>query len=123
MNTYIVVEKWIASYENPITLKNGDRVCIDLSVKEPDSEWANWVWCTSATYKTGWVPIQILKVLESNSDNLQTAIVTEDYSAHELTINKGDIVVGNTTINGWLWCRKANAAQYGWVPIRNIKPI
>lgn len=121
MGKYIVVEKWIGSYENPIILKNGERVSVDLSVKDPDVDWVNWVWCTSSTQMAGWVPMQILKILSNNLDNTQEAIVTEDYSAYELSVDKGDIVFGDRILNGWLWCRKENSTQNGWVPVRNIE--
>ena len=123
MRKYIVIEKWSESYENPIVLKNGDRVSIDLSVKEPDVEWANWVWCTSVTQMTGWVPIQILTILANNPDNTQEAVVTEDYSAYELSVEEGDIVFGDKILNGWLWCRKEYSEQNGWIPVRNTETI
>lgn len=121
MRKYIVIEKWTESYENHIVLKNGDRVSIDLSVEEPDAEWANWVWCTSTTQMSGWVPTQILKVLENNPNNTQEAVVIEDYSAYELTVEKNDIVLGDRILNGWLWCRKEHSEQNGWIPMRNIE--
>lgn len=123
MRKYIVTEKWIESYENPIVLKKDDRVSVDLSVKDPDVDWADWVWCTSTAQMTGWVPTQILAVLEDHLDNTQTAVVTEDYSAYELSVDKGDIVFADRILNGWLWCRKENSEQDGWIPMRNVKPI
>lgn len=116
MRKYIITKKWIESYENPIILKNGDRVSVDLSVKDLDVDWANWGWCTSSAQMTGWVPTQILKRLSNNPDNTQDAIVAEDYSAYELSVDKGDIVFGNRILNNWLWCRKQNLEQEGWVP-------
>lgn len=120
MRKWIVIEKWNESCENPIILKKGDRVSLDWLVQEADAEWANWVWCTSTTQMTGWVPIQILKVLTNNAGNTQEAIVTEDYSAYELSVERGDILLGDRILNGWLWCRKKNLEQEGWVPLRNM---
>lgn len=123
MKKYIVVEKWIESYENPIILKKDEKVTVDLSVKESDPEWIDWVWCIADNGMAGWVPIQILKVYETLSDDLQTAVVSEDYSAYELPINKGDIVIGSRILNGWLWCKVENTNKEGWVPTRNIKAV
>lgn len=123
MRKYVVIEKWVESYENPIVLKKDDRVSVDLSVKDPDADWVGWVWCTSTAQMTGWVPTQILKILSNNPDNTQTAVVTENYSANELSVDRGDILLGDRILNGWLWCRKQDSEQNGWVPERNVKPI
>lgn len=123
MKKYIVVEKWIESYENPAILKRDERVTIDLSVKDSDPEWMDWVWCITDSGMTGWVPVQILKVCETFPNELQTAIVSEDYSACELSVNKGDIVIGSKILNGWLWCKVENTDIEGWVPMRNIKSL
>lgn len=118
MRKYIVIQKWIESYENPIVLNKGDRVSVDLSVKDPD---VDWVWCTSPAQMVGWVPTQILSVLEDSPDNTQTAVVTEDYSAYELPVDRGDVVIGDRVMNGWLWCRKEDLEQEGWIPLRNVR--
>lgn len=123
MKKYIVVEKWIESYENPIVLKKGESVTVDLSVKESDPEWIDWVWCIADNGMTGWVPVQILKVYKTLPHELQTAVVSEDYSAYELPVNKGDIVIGSRVLNGWLWCRVENKDKEGWVPMRNVKAL
>lgn len=115
---YIVVCKWIESYENPIILKKDEKVVINLAIKETDPEWVNWVWCIADNGMTGWVPIQILNVYETLPNERQIAIVLEDYSAYELPVNQDEIVIGSRCLNGWLWCRKENSTKKGWVPIR-----
>lgn len=118
---YIVVCKWIESYENPIILKKDEKVVINLAIKETDPEWVNWVWCIADNGTTGWVPIQILNVYETLPNGRQIAIVLEDYSAYELPVNQDEIVIGSRCLNGWLWCRKENSTKKGWVPIRCLK--
>ncbi len=118
---YIVVCKWIESYENPIILKKDEKVVINLAIKETDPEWINWVWCIADNGMTGWVPIQILNVYETLPNERQIAIVLEDYSAYELPVNQDEIVIGSRCLNGWLWCRKENSTKKGWVPIRCLK--
>lgn len=118
---YIVVCKWIESYENPIILKKDEKVVINLAIKETDPEWVNWVWCIADNGMTGWVPIQILNVYETLPNGRQIAIVLEDYSAYELPVNQDEIVIGSRCLNGWLWCRKENSTKKGWVPIRCLK--
>lgn len=121
MTKYIVLERWDESYENPIVLKKSDRVTIDLSVKDCDPEWINWVWCIAENGMNGWVPTQILKIQDTLSDKTQIATASEDYSAYELSVSEGDIVIGSKILNGWLWCRKENSDKEGWVPLRNVK--
>ncbi|MFT4169483.1 MAG: SH3 domain-containing protein [Dysgonomonas sp.] len=121
MTKYIVLERWDESYENPIALKKSDRVTIDLSVKDSDPEWINWVWCIAENGMHGWVPTQILKIQDTLSDKTQIATASEDYSAYELSVSEGDIVIGSKILNGWLWCRKENSDKEGWVPLRNVK--
>lgn len=121
MKRYIVVEKWVESYDNPIVLKKGEKVIVDLSIKETDPEWVNWVWCIANNEMDGWVPAQILKMDESLPDQKQIAFALEDYSAYELPVDKEDIVIGSRILNGWLWCRKENSDKEGWVPMRKVK--
>ena len=45
LDKYIVVCKWVESYENPIILKKDEKVVVNLAIKETDPEWVNWVWC------------------------------------------------------------------------------
>jgi len=46
LDKYIVVCKWVESYENPIILKKDEKVVVNLAIKETDLEWVNWVWCS-----------------------------------------------------------------------------
>lgn len=39
---YVVVCKWIESYENPIILKKDEKVVVNLAIKETHPEWVNW---------------------------------------------------------------------------------
>lgn len=121
LDKYIVVCKWVESYENPIILKKDEKVVVNLAIKETDPEWVNWVWCIAGNGMTGWAPIQILNVCETLPDERQIAIALEDYSAYELPVNQGEVVIGSRYLNGWLWCRKENSTKEGWVPIRCLK--
>lgn len=124
MEKYNVVCEWTASYDNPIMLKKDEKVIVDLSIKETDPEWADWIWCMAGNGMAGWVPIQILNMCETLPDEKQIAITLEDYSAYELTVNQGDTVVGDSKcLNGWLLCRKENTAEEGWLPMRCLQQV
>ena len=43
LDKYIVVCKWVESYENPIILKKDEKVVVNLAIKETDPEWVNWL--------------------------------------------------------------------------------
>ena len=120
---FIVVCKWIESYDNPITLKKNEKVIIDLAIKDSDPEWCNWCWCTTNENVSGWVPIQILELHEPLSNNRQVAIATETYSANELSVNQHDVVISSKRLNGWVWCQKENSFNAGWVPLKCLRPI
>jgi hypothetical protein len=80
---YIVIEKFEAGYPNPITLIIGEKVIIGKEHQATESE--NWVYCTKTDYSNaGWVPKQII--------NYETGLILRNYSANELTVEKGELV-------------------------------
>lgn len=120
---YIVLERWEQSYPDPIILIQGDEVVADLSVTDPDPEWVDWIWCLAGEKGSGWVPDRILEKTEPLSGEKYKSLVLEDYSANELTVDKGETVVGEKILNGWLWCYKTDSSIGGWILTRNIKEI
>ncbi|MDR0879179.1 MAG: hypothetical protein LBN09_00575 [Clostridioides sp.] len=97
-----------------------DYVIVDMSVKDDDPEWADWLWCIAQNDLSGWVPKQILNTIEIISTEKQKAIVLENYSANELSVDEKEIVIGSRIMNGWLWCWKENSDIRGWIPLRNV---
>lgn len=116
---YLVVEKWEKSYPDPIVLHKDDKVTVDTSITDP--EWPDWVWCIAPDNKEGWVPVQILEKPVHVSSSRYETVVFEDYSANELTVEKGEILIGDKVLNGWLWCWKKNNDTKGWVPLKNMQ--
>jgi hypothetical protein len=114
MTKYKVTQNRKSEYSKPLQLKKGDLVIIKkLSTKEDG--WENWIYCTHNDI-SGWVPKQIVKF----KDN-EKGIINEDYSAFELDINIGDILISEKEMNGWIWCFKENEIKTkGWVPLENI---
>jgi len=120
---YIVLERWEQSYPDPILLEYGEKVIIDFSIKDYTPGWENWIWCTSSKGQSGWVPTQILQITHSLSDNKKEALAIEDYSANELSVEKGQVLIGEKILNGWIWCRIENENIKGWVPINNVQAL
>ena len=114
---YIVIKKYETEYPNPITLTIGEKIVIGEEHEATESEnWENWVYCTKAdNSNSGWVPKQII--------NYESGLVLQDYSAKELTIEKGEIVEGIKELNGWLLSKNKSTNEIGWIPMENLKPL
>jgi len=109
--TYIVIEQHETEYPNPIKLKAGERVIIG---EESTDTWFNWVFCTKIDGSNeGWVPKQIIEY--------DSGIISQDYSAKELNVEKGMIVEGIKELNGWLWSKIKSTDEKGWIPLEKIK--
>ena len=107
---YKVVKHYENSNTDPIELKIGDTVTLGERSEE-DGQWANWIYCISnKTKKAGWEPTQILNM------NGEIGIAILDYTAQELTITTGEIIMGSEELNGWIGCWRESDGQTGWVP-------
>lgn len=113
---YIVIQSHKSNYPNPICLNQGEKVRID-HVYEGEEEWENWVFCYSEGEK-GWVPKQII---EYGTENIGT--ILEAYTARELDIEIGEILIAIRELNGWMWCEKVKNEEQGWVPKRAIRKM
>jgi hypothetical protein len=74
-----------------------------------------WIWCTSSSGKSGWIPEQFLDI----TDGTATALV--DCDAIELTVAEGDRLMGGEPVNGWVWC-VTEEDDAGWVPEDKLRP-
>lgn len=115
--TYIAIQEYENSNEDPIELKIGDSVI--LGEKSDDNgDWANWIYCISnRTKKAGWTPVQILQI------DAETGVATADYIAKEMTVSVGDILIGDNELNGWLWCIREADGESGWVPQNCLEQV
>jgi hypothetical protein len=68
----------------------------------------------------GLVPIQILDIVEKG-DAVSRAVAKENYSAKELNVTKGEFVIGEISLNGWLFCRKESEEEFGWLPLKILR--
>jgi len=121
---YIVKENHRTEYPNPIILKQGEKVIVGKTSEETvgetpyDENWTGWILCTKLDKSNdGWVPEQIIQIEND------FGIITEDYSAKELDIDKGVVVEGIKELNGWLLSENKNTNEIGWIPMDKLEKI
>lgn len=113
---YLVVQDHNSEFPEPITFERGAPLTVGEKYAGPEG-WENWIFCDSPGQKGGWVPAQIIeRVADSNA-----ARALEDYTARELDVRKGELLLGSRTLNGWVWCQKSGGSDSGWVPLENLQ--
>ena len=112
---FIVVMQHRSEYAQPISFAKGTLLTIGEKYEGPEG-WDNWHLCRTPDSREGWVPGQIIERLGRCSG---TAL--EDYTALELDVDAGDVLIGSRTLNGWVWCHCPSNARSGWVPLKNLR--
>lgn len=116
MKRYKVTEGRKSEFENPVVVKAGEKVTI-MDRSNPDGDWAGWILCKT-TDNEGWIPFQIVDEREGY------ALITEDYSAVEFDLEKGEILVEEKELNGWIWCHKEGMPKVmAWAPLNCIEEL
>lgn len=117
VKTYIVVSSHESEFPLPITFKKGDQLLVGEEYSGPE-RWDNWFLCTAPGQESGWVPGQIIERFENSRGR-----ALDDYTAKELNVMKGELLIGSKILNGWLWCEKSVSTESGWVPLENLKEV
>ncbi len=112
LEPYIVTAPFESTNPDPISFHAGDLIKLGQAFTE-DPEWTNWVKCENSDGKSGWTPLQVLRI----EGEWATALM--DYTAHELTVAAGDQLMVERILNGWAWA-KTEIGEWGWVPRRNL---
>jgi hypothetical protein len=115
---YIVIEKYETEFINPIILKTGEKVTIgeDPNPEMNSATWVNWVYCIKEDgSNAGFVPEQIIR------KEGEYGTILQNYSAKELSVEKGEIIKGIEELNGWLWSKIESTGEIGWIPMDNLK--
>ena len=107
-----VIADYQAPFPDPIRVKQGDIVTLDLQKKTNIS---GWVWCTHESGKSGWVPESYVEIQGS------IGIMNCDYDAIELTIHVGNILIVHKEESDFYWATDQDGKQ-GWVPISHVEP-
>jgi hypothetical protein len=104
----IVAMPYQRPYEDPISLKAGDRVLIDPD-KTKETDILGWSWCTGPDGRQGWVPTAWM----THQDGAWQ--IVRDFSALELTLTVGDRVTLHHGESGFVFVTHENGSV-GWVP-------
>jgi len=112
---YLVIRDHISEYPEPITLVKGDPLTVGEKYEGPEG-WNNWFFCNTPGQKGGWVPAQIIEIINAN-----TARARENYTARELNVQAGNLLLGSRIMNGWVWCKNPSSFESGWVPLANLQ--
>ena len=112
---YLVIQDHTSEYPEPITLEKGAPLTVGEKHEGPEG-WDNWFFCESPGQKGGWVPAQIIERVEGDA-----ARAREDYTARELNVQQGDVLLGSRTLNGWVWCEQFGGSESGWVPLACLR--
>lgn len=108
---YRVIQPHTSEYPRPITFERG--ALLEVGEEYVGEEgWDNWFRCTAPGQEAGWVPGQIIERLDGASGR-----ALEDYTARELNVQVGDLVIGIRELNGWAWCERQDGSEAGWVPL------
>lgn len=114
---YLVIQDHNSEYPEPITFLKGAPLAVGEVYEGPEG-WDNWLFCETPGQKGGWVPAQIIETV-----NDKNARALEDYTAKELNVREGSLLLGSRTLNGWVWCRSIDSLESGWVPLANLKQL
>lgn len=105
-----VIKDYISHFPDPLIICKGEII----TVEEKECEWLGWIWATTESGKSGWVPINYLKI-EGNK-----AVLLNEYNATELTVLKGQEFTIEKEESGWAWV-SSETGERGWIPLENVK--
>jgi hypothetical protein len=104
-----------SEFARPITFDAGAPLTVGQRHEGPEG-WEAWWWCETTGQDGGWVPAQVLEVVDGAK-----ARAREAYTARELDVDPGETVIVTRTLNGWAWCEKPGTAESGWVPVDRLQ--
>ncbi|MGE8462335.1 MAG: SH3 domain-containing protein [Pseudomonas capeferrum] len=107
---YIVIEPHRSEYPRPLRFVKG--TLLDIGPRyEGEPGWQDWYLCSCTGQEPGWVPAQLIEPISVGRGR-----ALDDYSAHELDADPGQLVQILRPLNGWIWCRRQGDGELGWLP-------
>ena len=113
----LVINDHTSKYPEPITLEKGAPLTVGEKYEGAEG-WDNWFYCETPGQKGGWVPGQIIEIIHD-----RIARARENYTARELTVKEGDVLIALRNLNGWAWCENPSNLESGWVPQANLQDV
>lgn len=111
MDTARVIKAHAPDSSISLIMKEGDI----LQGERRKTDWDGWLWCTSDSGVSAWVPEVFLTKMSEG--NLYQA--TCDYDSREMAINVGQQVKIMHTAAEWAWVRTGEGDE-GWIPLENL---
>ena len=109
---YQVKKAYESPYPEPLEMKAGEI----LTASSRKSEWPGWVWCTTGSNRSGWIPESCV---ERTGDRCR---VLRNFNTRELSVHSGERLVAEREESGWLWCLNQRG-QSGWVPKDHLEEL
>lgn len=106
---YITIRPWESNAPHHLVLNEGEVVWFRNEEGE-NPDWKDWVYCESSI-NSGWVPKDIIEIVDDNHIKL-----LEDYTAKELSVGAGDVIIGIKKHSGWVFGEHELSKEQGWLP-------
>lgn len=108
MKKYITIRPWESNAPYHLEVKAGDIVGILKQTDNP--EWKDWLWCEN-NMTSGFIPKDIIEEVSET-----TGKVIVDYTAKELSVGAGEIILGLKKHQGWVFGKNETSEEIGWLP-------
>ena len=103
--TYRVIKAHQSPDPDPLIVRQGDR----LSFERRETEWPGWIWCTSDSGKSAWVPENWVQI-EGDS-----CVMRRDYNSTELAVDVGETGTVEFVESGWAWATTVTGEGVIWI--------
>ncbi|ATP45794.1 SH3 domain-containing protein [Pseudomonas kermanshahensis] len=114
---YVVIERHRSEYPRPIRFAKG--TLLDIGPRyEGEPGWQDWYLCSCPGQEPGWVPAQLIERF-----SVEKGRALDHYSAHELDADPGQLVQKVRSLNGWMWCRRHDDDEFGWLPLAKLEQL
>lgn len=115
---YIVIKAHRSEYPDPLGFEKRDPLTIGEKYAGPEGREGRH-FCATPSHTGGGIPRRIIEPPGGGT----TGRALEDYTSRELHVDKGDVSLGERILNGWVWCRRPDTTEAGWVPLDRLQVV